>query len=186
MLFTRNSTSLNHRHDVGRLDLEIWHLFSKHIGNNASDDEDNGEKKKHNEVGQHEALDLLPRGEAAKAGEYSEDNRDDENDVGGVHVQPAPQQLLEEGLVFEGPDCDGKKDDASDDSETRRKVESSSRGLLPVSHFHLLVIQASRFQLSHRLFFLPKHVINTRQEPPCHFAFVCLHVCIQTNQQRSP
>ena len=93
------------------------HLLSEHIGKDTSDDEDNGEEEEDDEVGEDKAFDLLPGGEASKAGEEGEHCGDDEDDVGGVHVQPAPQQLVEESLVLESPDGKRKEDDASNDAE---------------------------------------------------------------------
>ena len=41
-----------------------------------------------------EALDLLHGGEASEEGEEDHGGGGDEDDVGGVHVQAVPQQLL--------------------------------------------------------------------------------------------
>ena len=126
------------------------YLLPEHIGKDSSDDEDNGEEEQDDEVGEHKALDLLPCGEASKAGEGGEHRGDDEDDVGGVHVEPAPQQLVEESLVFEGPYGEGEEDDTSDDAETRRKVQSCSRSLLLVPHpplFHFRLSTSSHWTI---------------------------------------
>ena len=53
-----------------------------------------------------EALDLLHGGEASEEGEEDHGGGGDENDVGGVHVQPVPEQLLQERLVVHRPDAE--------------------------------------------------------------------------------
>ena len=63
-----------------------------YIGENADD------------LREQEALDLLHSSEASKAWEEDHGGGGDEDDVGGVHVEPVPQQLLQERLVVHCPD----------------------------------------------------------------------------------
>ena len=53
-----------------------------------------------------EALDLLHGCKASKAGEEDHGGGGDEDDVGGVHVQAVPQQLLQERLVCHRPNAE--------------------------------------------------------------------------------
>ena len=53
-----------------------------------------------------EALDLLHGGEASEEGEEDHGGGGDEDDVGGVHVQAVPQQLLQERLVCHRPNAE--------------------------------------------------------------------------------
>ena len=98
------------------------HLLPEDIGQDSPDDEDNGEEEKDDEVGEDEALDLLPGGKAAKDREKREDDGDDEHDVGGVQVEPAPEQLVQEGLVFDRPDGEGKKNKTGDEAKTSSEI----------------------------------------------------------------
>ena len=129
--------------------MRFQYLLPEHIGKDTSDDEDNGEEEQDDEVDEHKALDLLPRGEASKAGEGGEHRGDDEDDVRGVHVEPAPQQLVEESLVFEGPYGEGEEDEAGDNPDSIGQVKSCSRSLLLVPHplFSLLLVNPPLTQL---------------------------------------
>ena len=100
----------------------IDHLLPEDIGQDSPDDEDNSEKEKDDEVCEDEALDLLPGGKAAKDREKREDDGDDEHDVGGVQVEPAPQQLVQEGLVFDCPDGEGKKNKTGDKAKASSEI----------------------------------------------------------------
>ena len=60
-----------------------------------------------------EALDLLHGCKAPKAGEEDHGSGGDEDDVGGVHVEPVPQQLLQERLVVHRPDTKCQQDQAT-------------------------------------------------------------------------
>ena len=100
----------------------IGHLLPEDIGQDSPDDEDNGEEEKDDEVREDEALDLLPGGKAAKDREKREDDGDDEHDVGGVQVEPAPQQLVQEGLVFDCPDGEGKKNKTGDEAKASSEI----------------------------------------------------------------
>ena len=100
----------------------IAHLLPEDIGQDSPDDEDNGEEEKDDEVCEDEALDLLPGGKAAKDREKREDDGDDEHDVGGVQVEPAPQQLVQEGLVFDCPDGEGKKNETGDEAKASSEI----------------------------------------------------------------
>ena len=80
-------------------------LLSEDIGENPTDHGDDGEEEEEDEVGEEEAFDLLDGGEPAKAGEEDHEDGGDEDGVGGVHVQPVPQQLLQERLVVHRPEA---------------------------------------------------------------------------------
>ena len=73
--------------------ITLWHWK---FGNRDHDDYDSREQ---------EALDLLHGCEASKDREEDHGGGGDEDDVGGVHVQSVPQQLLQEGLVIHCPDA---------------------------------------------------------------------------------
>ena len=88
-------------------------LLSEDIGENPADHGDDGEEEEEDKVGQEEALDLLDGGEPAEAGEEDHEDGGDKDGVGGVHVQPVPKQLLQEGLVVHRPEAEGKKNYAA-------------------------------------------------------------------------
>ena len=88
-------------------------LLSEDVGENPTDHGDDGEEEEEDKVGEEEALDLLHRSEPAEAGEEDHQDGGDEDGVGGVHVQPVPQQLLQEGLVVHRPETESKKNYAA-------------------------------------------------------------------------
>ena len=155
------------------------YLLPEHIGKDSSDDEDNGEEEQDDEVGEHKALDLLPCGEASKAGEGGEHRGDDEDDVGGVHVEPAPQQLVEESLVFEGPYGEGEEDEAGDNPDSIGQVKSCSRSLLLVPHPFIFTAQFCQTS-SRPTIFSPKIACSHSERASLPFD-VCLFADKQTN-----
>ena len=88
-------------------------LLSEDVGKNPSDHGDDGEEEEEDEVVEEEALDLLHGSEPAKAGEEDHEDGGEEDGVGGVHVQPVPQQLLQEGFVVHRPETKCKKNKAT-------------------------------------------------------------------------
>ena len=88
-------------------------LLSEDVGENPTDHGDDGEEEEEDKVGEEEALDLLHRSEPAEAGEEDHQDGGDEDGVGSVHVQPVPQQLLQEGLVVHRPEAEGQKNYAA-------------------------------------------------------------------------
>ena len=88
-------------------------LLSEDVGENPTDHGDDGEEEEEDKVGEEEALDLLDGGEPAKGGEEDHEDGGDEDGVGGVHVQPVPEQLLQEGLVVHCPEAESKKNYAT-------------------------------------------------------------------------
>ena len=81
-------------------------LLSEDISENPADHGDDGEEEEEDEVGEQKALDLLHGGEASEEGEEDHGGGGDEDDVGGVHVQAVPQQLLQERLVCHRPNAE--------------------------------------------------------------------------------
>ena len=88
-------------------------LLSEDISENPADHGDDGEEEEEDEVGEQKALDLLHGSEPAKAGEKDHEDGGEEDGVGGVHVQPVPQQLLQEGFVVHRPETKCKKNKAT-------------------------------------------------------------------------
>ena len=84
-------------------------LLSEDISENPADHGDDGEEEEEDEVGEQKALDLLHGSEPAEAGEEDHEDGGEEDGVGGVHVQPVPQQLLQEGFVVHRPETKCKK-----------------------------------------------------------------------------
>ena len=82
-------------------------LLSEDVGKNPSDHGDDGEEEEEDEVGEEEALDLLDGGEPTEAREEDHQDGGDEDGVGGVHVQPVPEKLLQEGFVMHRPEAEG-------------------------------------------------------------------------------
>ena len=78
-------------------------LLSEYVGQGSSYHQDDEQQQHQDVVGQEEALDLLDGSEAAKAREQDHERGGDQDDVGGVHVQLVPEQLLQERLVVHGP-----------------------------------------------------------------------------------
>ena len=74
-------------------------LLSEDISENPADHGDDGEEE--------EKKALLHGSEPAKAGEEDHEDGGEEDGVGGVHVQPVPQQLLQECLVVHRPEAEG-------------------------------------------------------------------------------
>ena len=111
-------------------------LFSKHVSDGASDYKDHGEEQQQDEIGEDEALDLLLSREDAEGGEGDDGGGGDEGDVGGVDVEPAPEELREEGLVPEGPDGEGEEDEAGEDGEEGGGHQEALRHLPPLTHRH--------------------------------------------------
>ena len=81
-------------------------LLSEDISENPADHGDDGEEEEEDEVGEEEALDLLDGGEPTEAREEDHQDGGDEDGVGGVHVQPVPEKLLQEGFVMHGPEAE--------------------------------------------------------------------------------
>ena len=89
------------------------YLFSEDIGENPTDHGDDREEEEEDKVGEEEALDLLHRRKPAEAREEDHEDGGDEDGVGGVHVQPVPQQFLQEGFVVHRPEAEGQKNYAA-------------------------------------------------------------------------
>ena len=84
-------------------------LLSEDISENPADHGDDGEEEEKDEVGEQKALDLLHCSEPAKAGEEDHEDGGEEDGVGGVQVQPVPQQHLQKSFDVHRPETKCKK-----------------------------------------------------------------------------
>jgi len=86
--------------------LSNLHLLPEDVSKGAAYHENHKKKEHQHVVREQETLDLLHGGEASEEGEEDHGGGGDEDDVGGVHVQAVPQQLLQERLVCHRPNAE--------------------------------------------------------------------------------
>ena len=82
----------------------VLHLGPKDVSEDAADQEDDEHEEEHDEVGEEHAFDLFDGSQAAEEGHEEDHAARDHEDVGRGDEEVVPQQLLNVGLVNQGPD----------------------------------------------------------------------------------